>query len=61
MSTFREYSVRAQLTARPVSRSITVPRKPAATFRAAAGRGYVRKTRTEICTVMGGLLQPFSS
>ena len=44
----------------PVSRSITVPRKPADTFRATTGRGHVRKTRTVTCTLMGGLLQPCS-
>lgn len=42
----------------PVSRSTIVPRKPADAFRAVAGLGNVRKTRTMKCTVMGGLLQP---
>jgi hypothetical protein len=44
----------------PASRSITVPQESAYTSRAVAGRAHVRKTRTVICTLMGGLLQPWS-
>lgn len=36
------------------NRSITVPAEHADAFRAAADLGHVRKTRTVICTVMGG-------
>lgn len=44
--------------AAPVSRSIIVPRKSAAVFRAGTDLSHVRMPRTLKCTVMGGLLQP---
>lgn len=40
------------------SRSITVPKKRAATSRLVTGPDHVGKTRTMKCTMMGGLLQP---
>ena len=45
---------------RPVSRSISVLKAAAASFRAVAAKEHVRMTRAVICTLAGGLLQLLS-